>query len=295
VKILLVGATGQVGWRLARVLPRIGETVIAGRESLDLSQPDAIRLTLRAVRPDVVVNAAGYTEVDRAESEPELAHAVNATAPGVLAEETKRLGALIVHYSSVFVFDGTKAAPYTEADEPRPINVYGESKRRGDEAVMAAAGAHLIFRASWVYDVRGRNYLLTILRLARERTALAVVDDQMGSPTSAAAIARATAAILQSPDRARGASGIYNLAAPNGVSRYDFTRRILAAATSLRECGVTPVLERTKTSRYPLPAARPLNAVLDCSKAKTTFGASLPEWTEQLDDCVRDLEGQRAP
>jgi dTDP-4-dehydrorhamnose reductase len=291
VKILVTGKSGQVGARLGQALPALGETLVVGRETLDLARPEAIRRVIRDVRPDVIVNAAGYTDVDRAESEKALAHAVNAVAPAIMAEEAKRLGALLVHYSSVYVFDGAKPGAYTEVDAPRPLNEYGVSKLLGEEAVTSAGCAHLILRASWVYDTRARNFVLTMLRLAAERDHLEVVDDQTGSPTSARSIAEATCGLLRDLGRAKAASGIYNLAAQGAVSRSDFTARIMEGSRRLRPGRSLPALEPIKTRDFPLVATRPLNSVLVCGKWTETFGIALSTWQEQLDACLAELGG----
>lgn len=289
-KILVTGRTGQVGWRLERLLPAIGETIAADRDAIDLAQPDRVREALRAIRPDVIVNAAGYTNVDAAESDAATAHTVNAVSPAIMAEEAKRLGAVFVHYSSVYLYDGLKTAPYVETDEPAPLNVYGHSKRAGDEAVEAVGGDYVILRASWVYDMRGRNFLLTMLRLAQTRELLQVVDDQIGSPTWAHSIAAATVAILREPQRARDASGVYNLSALGGVSRYDFTRRILALTRELRGNRADPQLKAIRTPDFPVPADRPLNSVLDNTRIMRTFGLPLDTWEDQLRGCLAELD-----
>jgi dTDP-4-dehydrorhamnose reductase len=282
VNILVTGKTGQVGCHLAQLLPSVGRVHAVGRETIDLADPDAIRRTVRELHPDVIVNAAGYTAVDRAESDVRTVHRVNAAAPGVLAEEAKRIGALLIHYSSVYVFDGAKDAAYEEADPTNPINEYGRSKLAGERAIAAVGGDFLILRASWVYDVRGRNFLLTMLALAAERDVLHVVDDQVGSPTWARAIAEETAHILRDVGRARDASGIYNVAAQGAVSRYDFTRRALELAEAARQ----PRLARIATPDFPLPAARPLNSVLDCAKLRSTFDVEGSGWEHQLLACL---------
>ena len=282
-KILLTGRTGQLGWHLARLLPRVGETLATDRASLDLGQPDALRAALRAARPDVIVNAAAYTAVDRAESEANLAHAINATAPGVMAEEAERLGALLVHYSTDYVFDGTSQKPYIESDAPNPVNAYGRSKLAGEAAIAAAGGAHLILRTSWLYDMRGSNFVLTMLRLAGEREELRVVDDQVGCPTWARAVAEATLELLNDLPRAKKAPGLYHLSARDSVSRYEFTRSLLAL-TSAR--GTRPRVLPIKTADFPSPAARPLNCILDNTRMKETFGVTLPEWEAQLRLCL---------
>jgi dTDP-4-dehydrorhamnose reductase len=195
-KILITGKNGQVGWELQRVLAPLGEVIAIDRKEMDLANPDAIRARIREIKPDIIVNAAAYTAVDKAESEPDLALAVNGIAPGILAEEAKRLGALLVHYSTDYVFDGTKSSPYAEEDSPNPLNVYGKTKLAGERAIAASGADYLILRTSWVYSARGKNFMLTILRLARERDELRIVDDQVGAPTSSIAIAQATARIL---------------------------------------------------------------------------------------------------
>ena len=288
-KILVIGKTGQVGCRLGTLLPRGSDTILAGRDTVDLTRPDSLRETIRAVRPDVVVNAAGYTDVDRAESEKAHAHAVNALAPGIMAEEAKRAGALLVHYSTAFVFDGRKAGAYTENDTPNPISEYGRSKLGGEAAVAAAGGAHLILRTNWVYDARGRNFLLTMLKLAATREELRIVDDQVGAPTWARSIAEATAAILRDLERAKSQTGVYNLTALGSVSRYEFTRRIIEMTRALRSGREAARLLPIETRDFPLPAERPLNSVLDNSRLMSTFGLPLAHWETQLRGCVAEL------
>jgi len=286
VKILLTGRTGQLGWHLARLLPRIAETLATERASLDLGQPDALRAAIRAARPDVIVNAAAYTAVDRAESEADLAHAINATAPGIMAEEAERLGALLVHYSSDYVFDGTSQKPYVESDAPNPINAYGRSKLAGEAAIAAAGGAHLILRTSWLYDMRGSNFVLTMLRLAEEREELRVVDDQVGCPTWARAAAEATLELLNHLPRAKKATGVYHLSARGSVNRYEFTRCLLALTSTRRAHVTQPRLLPIKTADFPSPAGRPRNCILDSTRMKETFGVALPDWEAQLRLCL---------
>ena len=195
-KILLTGKNGQVGWELERSLQPLGQVIAFDRSGLDLASPDSIRAVIREVKPELIVNPAAYTAVDKAESEPDLAMAVNGVAPGIIAEEAKRLGAALIHYSTDYVFDGTKAEPYTEDDVPKPINVYGKTKLAGEQAVQAIGVPHLIFRTSWVYGMRGKNFLLTILRMAKEKDELRIVDDQFGAPTWSRMIAETTAQVL---------------------------------------------------------------------------------------------------
>ena len=289
-KILLTGRAGQLGWHLARVLPRIGETLATNRAALDLAQPDTLRAAIRAGRPDVIVNAAAYNAVDRAESEEALAHAINATAPGVMAEEAKRVGALLVHYSSDYVFDGAAQKPYFESDAPNPINAYGRSKLAGESAIAAAGGAHLILRTSWLYDTRGSNFMLTMLRLAEKREELRVVDDQVGCPTWARAVADATLALLHDLTRAKNAAGVYHLSSGGSVSRYEFTRRLMALASAKRAGAPRPHVVAAKTHDFTSPAARPRYSALDNAKIGETFGIELAHWDTQLQDCLAGLE-----
>jgi dTDP-4-dehydrorhamnose reductase len=287
VKILVTGAAGQVGARLSQVLPALGETIVTQRETIDLAQPDTIRDAIRSMRPDVIVNAAAYTDVDRAESEPQLAHAVNAHAPGVIAEEAQRIGALLVHYSTDYVFDGAKTGAYAETDATNPLGVYGASKLCGEEAIAAAGGAFVILRSSWVYDSRGRNFVRAILKRADEHGELRVVDDQIGSPTWALAIAEATCELLADSERARAAPGVYHFTAAGSVSRYDLAARILE-----KRGGPPVALHRVRTADIASPAQRPLNCVLDVSRLEATFGISLPSWETQLDRCLAEILGE---
>jgi dTDP-4-dehydrorhamnose reductase len=294
VNILVTGKTGQVGAQLVHTLPSVGRVHAVGRETMDLADPDALRRTVRAARPDVIVNAAGYTAVDRAESDASTVDRVNAVAPGILAEEAKRIGALFIHYSSVYVFDGTKAGAYDETDATNPVNEYGRSKLAGERAITAVGGDFLILRASWVYDVRGRNFLLTMLALAGERDVLHVVEDQVGSPTWARAIAEATAGILKDAGRARDAMGIYNLASQGSVSRHGFTERALEFSGTSGIGAARPRVARINTADFPLPARRPLNSVLDSRKLESTFGLELSSWEQQLRGCLSALAHARS-
>lgn len=270
-RILLTGATGQVGWELRKTLAPLGEVRVFDRFGLDLADAPVLVATVRALQPDVVVNAAAYTAVDKAEAERDLAFAVNATAPRVLAEEARRIGALLVHYSTDYVFDGEKADPYVEEDATRPINAYGASKLAGEQAILASGCRHLILRTSWVYGPRGKNFYLTMLRLARERPELKVVDDQVGAPTSSLEIARATATLL-----AKGSQGLYHMSAAGETTWCGFARAILERAGS-----ATPVVA-IRTAEYPTPAKRPRNSRLDCSKLRAEHGVSLARWDEAL-------------
>ncbi|MFO1206728.1 MAG: dTDP-4-dehydrorhamnose reductase [Burkholderiales bacterium] len=297
-RILITGANGQVGWELQRTLQTLGEVAACDRGALDLANPDAIRGKVREMRPHVIVNAGAYTAVDRAESEPDVALAVNGAAPGILAEEAKRLGALLVHYSTDYVFDGTKPGAYLESDEPNPVSVYGATKLAGEKAIAAAGGAYLIFRTSWVYGRRGKNFLLTMLRLAAEREELRVVDDQVGAPTWCRTIAEATAQViakLSGPEgidveRSIELRGIYNLTAGGSVSWCGFARAIVEA-TRARRGGASPKVTPITTAEYPLPARRPANSVLSNAKFQRAFDLACPAWDHALDLCLADLAG----
>jgi dTDP-4-dehydrorhamnose reductase len=305
-RILVTGKDGQVGFELLRSLARQGQVIAVGREQMDLSDPDTIRRTVREISPDLIVNAAAYTAVDQAESEPELALAVNGIAPGILAEEAKRLGAALIHYSTDYVFDGNlfdgnkAAAPYTEDDEPRPLNVYGRTKLAGERAIQAVDAPHLILRTSWIYGTRGKNFLLTILRLARERDELSIVDDQVGAPTWSRALAEATSDILKRlgygqpgfRDACAEQRGIYNLSAAGQTSWYGFAAAILVNAASaqpgLSACALdrVPVLKAIPTEQYPLPARRPRYSVLANAKLQRAFGLVMPDWKTSLAECM---------
>jgi dTDP-4-dehydrorhamnose reductase len=291
VKLLIVGHLGQVGVELQRSLSPLGELALADKESVDLAQPSSLRELLRRCRPNVVVNAAAYTAVDRAESEPELAHAINGAAPGILAEEAGRLGALLIHYSTDYVFDGSKPSPWVESDAPNPINVYGESKLAGERAVAAAGGRHYVFRTSWVYAPHGSNFVRTILRLAGERDEVRIVDDQVGAPTSAGAIAEATArAIVADTDLQTGAEqemhpeyGLYHLTCRGETSWFGFARDVLACVAAKAPDKKLARCVPISSSQYPLPAARPRNSVLSNEKLLRGFGFQLPEWRTAME------------
>ena len=299
-RILITGKNGQVGFELLNSLAGQGQVVAVGREQMDLSQPDSIRCVVRDIAPDLIINAAAYTAVDQAESEPELALAINGIAPGVLAEEAKRLCAVLIHYSTDYVFDGGKGMPYTEDDAPSPINVYGRTKLAGEQAVQAVDVPHLILRTSWVYGARGKNFLLTILRLARERDKLSIVDDQIGAPTWSRAIAEGTKDILKRlgygqpgfGDTCAERSGIYNLSAAGQTSWHGFAAAILAQAERARPgesafaIERTPVLMPITTEQYPLPARRPRYSVLASAKLQRVFGVTLPDWKTSLIECM---------
>ena len=292
--ILLTGVNGQLGWELQRTLAPLGTVVGLDRAQLDLSQPEMIRTVVREYRPDIIVNPAAYTAVDKAEAEPEQAHAINATAPGVLAEEAKKLGALLVHYSTDYVFDGGKTDPYSEDDRPNPQSVYGRSKLAGEDAVRASGCAHVILRTSWVYGVQGGNFVKTVLRLARERDELRIVADQFGAPTWARRLALCSAEILRqcraNPDDA-SRHGLFHLTAAGRTSWHDYAEEIVRLARQydplLRDKPLA--IEAIPTSAYPLPAPRPANSVLATDKVRKAFGLELPPWRDDLAACVREL------
>jgi dTDP-4-dehydrorhamnose reductase len=281
VRILLTGRNGQVGWELERSLATVAEVVALDRAQLDLSDAAAIRRTLEQTKPDVIVNAAAYTAVDRAESEIAAADAVNAKAPGILAEQALRCGALLVHYSTDYVFDGENRVPYRENDATHPINVYGRSKLEGERAIQASGCRHLILRTSWVYAARGNNFVRTVLRLARERDELRIVGDQIGSPTAAHEIAAATATLLK---QGAPADGIYHLSAAGETSWYEFALAIFSLTGPGRM-----KLKRITTPEYPTAATRPLYSVLSNEKIRNAAGIALPGWRVSLEEVCRAL------
>jgi len=280
-KILLLGKNGQVGFELQRTLALLGKLTALGRQELDLTDLKAVSQTISTIKPDIIVNAAAYTAVDQAEEEPELAMAVNGTAPGILAEETKKINALLVHYSTDYIFDGKKNIPYTEVDEPNPINIYGKTKLAGEKAIQETGADHLILRTSWVYGLRGRNFLKTILRLAAEKEELSIVDDQLGSPTWCRMIAEATALLLAMySSKTETKSGIFNLCSSDLTSWYGFARAILdnSGNQNLQSTVVKPI----PSAQYKTRAARPSYSVLDNRKIKEEFNLALPSWQESL-------------
>jgi dTDP-4-dehydrorhamnose reductase len=295
-RILLTGKNGQIAWELQRTLCSLGQVIAVDRQQMDLASKDAIRDQMRTIRPQIVVNAAAYTSVDEAESEPAQVMAINAVAPGIVAEEARRLGAFVVHYSTDYVFDGVMKEPYSERDLANPLNVYGQSKLAGEQAIQSAGIPHFIFRTSWVYSARGRNFLRTILRLAREQTKLQVVNDQVGSPTWARALAEITTGVLAQAVTARGVkmdylhekSGLYHVTAAGTVSWFGFAQAILARAGAIID-GKMPVLEPVPTSAYPRPARRPANSRLDNSKFAAAFGLIPPGWDAMLTLCLQEM------
>jgi dTDP-4-dehydrorhamnose reductase len=298
-RILLTGKNGQVGAELATLLPGLGEVAAFDRHQLDLTNPDQIRRAIRDVQPTIIVNAAAYTSVDQAEKEEKQAHIINVEAPALMAEEAKKIRAVLVHYSTDYVFDGSSSLPYGETDQPNPINVYGKTKLAGEDALRAVGAPYLIFRTAWVYGTRGRNFLLTILRLATEREELKVVSDQFGAPTWSHEIAKATARVLlqlSSQDRESISkfSGIYHMTAAGKTSWFKFAEAILEVASRMPrgipwfetatkgQPLVTRRVTAIATEEYPTPARRPVYSVLSNSRLKQDFGLELPAWRLQL-------------
>lgn len=278
--ILVTGAAGQLGAELVHALAPFGTVTGTDRATLDLAQPAAIVAAVRALRPALIVNAGAYTAVDRAEQESALADAVNGDAPGVLAEEAKRSGAVLIHYSTDYVFDGEAREPYVEDDPVRPASAYGRSKLAGERAVAESGAAAIVLRTSWVYGRRGRNFLLTIERLADEGRELRVVDDQTGVPNWSRELARATARIVGGGLAALAARrGLYHLSGRGRTTWYGFAKAILADRAAVRIAPIT-------TAEYPTPAQRPAMSVLDPSRFERTFGFSLPEWSASLRECL---------
>lgn len=283
-RILLTGRNGQVGWELTRTLAPLGEVMALDRSGLDLADPDRLRAVVREAKPDILVNAAAWTAVDRAESEEAAALAINGTAPGLLAEETKRLGALLVHISTDYVFDGTSVRAYTEDDAPNPVCAYGRTKLAGERAICEVGESgcrHLIFRTSWVYGLHGHNFLKTILRLSAERDELRIVADQIGAPTWSRMIAEGMALALARHD---GQQGIYHMTAAGETSWHGFAQAIATVSGSASR--VTPIT----SSDYPTPARRPANSRLDNGKLRRDFGITLPGWEKQLALCMTEAD-----
>lgn len=293
-RILLTGPDGQVGWECRRSLQALGAVHGVGRAECDLTRPDAIRAVVRQAAPDLIVNTAAYTAVDRAESEPDLARAVNAEAPAVLAEEARRLGASLVHLSTDYVFDGNKPSPYVEDDACNPLSVYGRTKWLGEQAVLASGASAMVLRTSWVYATRGHNFLRTIVRLAREREELRIVDDQWGAPTWARSIAEAIAAIAARAGSERAAvaaalaerGGVFHMTAAGRTNWHQFAHRIVhhVADPGRRLRSIAAIPSRD----YPTPARRPTNSVLDCTRLARLWGVALPHWELALEMAAAD-------
>ena len=288
-KILLFGKGGQVGWELQRSLAPLGEVVALDHDSTDycgnFGNPAGLLDTVRDVKPDIIVNAAAHTAVDKAESEPDLVRTLNATAPGLLAQEAQRLGAWLVHYSTDYVFDGSGERAWCETDTPAPLSVYGQTKFEGEQLIQAACQKHLVFRTSWVYAARGGNFARTMLRLAQERDRLTVIDDQIGAPTGAELLADVTAHALRQVMRRPEDAGLYHLVASGETSWWGYATHVLAQAQRLQpglQIKASEVLA-VPSSAFATAARRPHNSRLDTRKLQTTFGLRLPSWQEGVD------------
>jgi dTDP-4-dehydrorhamnose reductase len=290
-RILLTGPTGQVGFELLGRLSSLGEVVPLSRSQLDLAEPEAVRRAIRDIRPNIIVNAAAYTAVDRAEAEPDVAMQVNGVAPGILAEEASHLRALLVHYSTDYVFDGSKQSPYDEQDPTRPLNQYGKSKLAGEHNVARMGGAYFTLRTSWVYSHRGSNFLLKMLQLGCEREVIRVVSDQIGSPTPASVVADATMAVLarcSGFEAAQHVSGIYHATCDGQTSWFEFASAIFARAqeNGLVRLKVKEVLP-VSTDEFPSPCRRPSYSVLSCKKIGQAFALRIPDWRDELNKIMR--------
>ena len=294
-KILLLGKNGQVGWELQRSLSVLGELVALDRHSPDqcgdLANLLGLAQTVRAVRPDVIVNAAAYTAVDKAESESGLARTVNALAVGMLAQEAQALGAWLVHYSTDYVFDGSGTRPWRETDGPAPLNVYGQTKLEGERLIQAANPRHLIFRTSWVYGARGGNFAKTMLRLAQERERLTVIDDQFGAPTGAELLADVTAHAIRQAVHAPALAGLYHVAAGGETTWFSYSKMTLALAkrSKLATKLVVKTVDAVPASTFPAPARRPHNSRLDTTKLQAAMGLTLPDWTQGVERMLGEI------
>jgi dTDP-4-dehydrorhamnose reductase len=297
-KLLLLGKNGQVGWELQRSLAPLGELIAPDRDGVDLrvdfSRPDDLAETVLKARPDVIVNAAAHTAVDKAESEPELARKINAVAPGVLAEAARQIGALMVHYSTDYVFDGSGSKPWREDDATGPLSVYGQTKLEGEQLVAHNCPKHLIFRTSWVYAARGGNFAKTMLRLAKEREKLTVIDDQFGAPTGAELLADATAHAIRATLRDSARAGLYHLASGGATTWHGYARFVLAQAQALgAELKAGPqAVEPVPTSAFPTPARRPNNSRLDTTKFREAFNLVLPRWEDGVARMLSEIHQQ---
>ena len=286
-RILLTGKKGQVGWELNRSLSNLGTVFAMGRSEMDLSKPETLSPVIQEIKPDIIINAAAYTAVDKAESEPELAMTVNGIAPGVIAQEAKKIEAGMIHYSTDYVFDGKTASPYKEEDPPCPLSVYGKSKLAGDKGVMKTGIPHIILRSGWVYSLRGSNFLLTMQKLAQTRNQIKVVDDQTGSPTWSRAIAEGTARILEqcrsaSKSKIFSHSGIFNMSCGGETSWFGFANKILELSGFIKDTELISI----PTIEYPTPAVRPSNSLLSNRKLKQVFHHEMPHWQDALQECL---------
>lgn len=281
--LLLLGNSGQLGWELQRTLQPLGVVGACDYPAFNLADSATIQKTVRECRPDVIVNAAAYTAVDKAESEPELAEAINGTGPGVLAEEARKLNAVLIHYSTDYVFDGTKSSAYDETDLPHPVNEYGKGKLAGEQAIQSAGGYYLIFRTAWLYSLRRDSFVSKVLRWAREDEIVRVVDDQVSNPTWARMLAEVTAQVLaRGPGYLRERTGLYHLAGGGYASRYTWAEEILKLDPRKQEQRVKQLLP-AQTSDFPAPAQRPLFSALECQRFELTFDLCLPVWDKALE------------
>ncbi|WP_158751022.1 dTDP-4-dehydrorhamnose reductase [Acidobacterium sp. S8] len=287
--ILILGANGQVGTELQRSFGNVGKVTACDRQRADLSKPEELRALIRQLRPNVILNAAAYTAVDRAESEPELAMTINGDAPRVLAEEAAELDAVLMHYSTDYVFDGSKASPWVETDATNPLNIYGKTKLAGEKFIEAVGGKYFIFRTSWVYGPHGHNFLRTMLRLGRERDQLKIVDDQFGAPTSSIAIADATRAAVTAAMDGQPEYGIYHLTCGGETTWCRFAREIFAQHQK-RSGAKAPEVSGIPSSDYPTPATRPANSVLSNKKLQSELKITLPEWQGALVETLEKLQ-----
>ena len=293
-KILLLGKNGQVGWQLQRALAPLGEIVALERKDAggDLADPQGLAAAVRAAKPQVIVNAAAYTAVDKAESEPQLARFINTEAPAALAREAAASGALLVHYSTDYVFDGSGSAPWQESDATGPLNVYGATKLAGEQAIAASGCAHLTFRTSWVYAAHGDNFIKTMLRLAATRERLTVIDDQKGAPTGAELIADVTAHAISQTLQQPAKAGLYHLTAAGEASWFDYAQYVLALARQARPQGVKTAaggVQPIASSQYPAAARRPLNSRLDTRRLQAAFGLQMPPWQQGVTRVLREI------
>lgn len=293
-KTLLFGKNGQVGWELNRALQPLGKIIALDIDDADFSSPESLRQVVQNINPDVICNAVAYTAVDKAENDEDLALKINGISPGVLAEEALKIGALLVHYSTDYVFDGTKATPYTEEDEPNPINAYGRTKLAGEIAIQSSGCDYLILRTSWVYASRAHNFMLTMLKLAQEREDLSIVADQIGAPTTARLIADTTVLCVHQvmKERVTGifSSDLYHLTASGHTSWHGFTKEIISLANQSAKLQLTiKDIKAIPTSNYPTPAVRPMNSQLALTKLESVFSLRMPDWKETLAVCITEI------
>ena len=290
-KILQIGTKGQLGWELLRTCAPLGEVIALDYPTVDLSDSAGLRELVRSTNPDIIINAAAYTNVDKAESEPELARAINATGPGILAEEAKKINAVLLHYSTDYVFDGTKGSPYTEADTPNPLSVYGQTKLEGEQAVMASGCSFLVLRSSWIYSRRS-GFVAKVLEWARTQETIRIVDDQISSPTPARLMAEITASLISKieanpDDWMLERKGIYHCACTGYCSRYEWAREVLRLSSNMHTKPGQQLLPAL-TSDFSTPAERPLKSRLDSKMFEATFGMKIPHWLKALELAMED-------